>query len=349
MENIAALMETHLDNLTKPKGSLGKLEEYCMKMALIQGKVPPQIGKKGVYVFAGDHGVSAEGVSLYPDEVTRQMVLNILAGGAGVNALASGTGWEVTMIDGGVKGFFPEQSGASTPGSCRFINAKIREGTRNILKENAMTGEEFKKSIEWGERLALDAHTQGYDLVAIGDLGIGNTTTAAAMLTAAGFPADIVTDRGTGITAEMLENKKKVVEDAVALRAPEKKGEAILEKLGSFEFAMMAGMVLKLADYSIGCVIDGFPVSAAVYMAFLINPKISNYLFAGHLSKVIGHKPLLDTMGLDPILSLDMRLGEGTGALIGGYIVELATITARKMASFAEAGVSESGTQEENY
>ena len=349
MQDIRTLMETHLDNLTKPKGSLGKLEEYCIKMAKIQGKVPPEIRKKGVYVFAGDHGVTEAGVSLYPDEVTRQMVLNILAGGAGVNALASGTGWEVTVVDGGVKGSFSEESLKVGGGACRFIDAKIREGTSNILKENAMTGEELRKSFEWGEKLALDAYNKGYDLVAIGDLGIGNTTTAAAILHAAGFPADLVTDRGTGITTEMLENKKKVVEEAVRLRSPQKKGEAILEALGSFEFAMMAALALKLPEYHIGCVLDGFPVTAAVYMAHLINPSISDCLFAGHLSKVIGHKPLLEAMSLEPILSLDMRLGEGTGALIGGHVVELGTIAARKMASFAEAGVSESDKEEEDY
>jgi len=246
MGSIKTTMENHLDNLTKPLGSLGNLESYCVKMAEIQKRVPPKIEKKGVYVFAGDHGVAAEGVSLYPQEVTRQMVLNILSGGAGINALASGTGWDVILVDAGVMGGdFPPDNEIKP--LCSFMRKRIRQGSRNCLKEPAMTVEETVRSLERGKALALDAVSRGFDMTAIGDLGIGNTTTASAMLVAAGFSAASVVDRGTGIDSAILEHKRIVVEEAVRrANVPPGDGEAILRELGSPDFAMMAGFILGL-------------------------------------------------------------------------------------------------------
>jgi nicotinate-nucleotide--dimethylbenzimidazole phosphoribosyltransferase len=346
-ETIEKSMWAHLDNLTKPRGSLGKLEEYCVKMAQIQGRVPPKIEKKGVYVFAGDHGIVAEGVSLYPQEVTYQMTLNFLAGGAGINTLADATGWELTAVDAGVAGDFP--AGQELKPQYRFIRAKIGPGSRNFYKENALSAEETKKSLEKGKELAAEAQRQGYDMTAIGDMGIGNTSTAAAMLIAAGFSVDAVIDRGTGIDRGTLERKRRVITEAVSRRNPPKTGEAILEACGSFDMAMMAGFILGLEGRGIACVLDGFPVTAAAYMAYLINPQVTSYLFAGHRSKVSGHQPILDALGLSPIVSLDMHLGEGTGAVIGGHIVELGVIAARNMASFSQAGVSGKEIEEEKY
>jgi nicotinate-nucleotide--dimethylbenzimidazole phosphoribosyltransferase len=344
---IEKAMQTVLDNLTKPRGSLGKLETYAVKMARIQKLVPPRVDKKGVYVFAGDHGVTREGVSLYPPEVTRQMVLNFLSGGAGINALAGGTRWELTAIDAGVAGDFPGDEDLKP--QCRFIRAKIGWGSNNFMTGPAMTGEELRNSLETGKRLARDAEERGYDLTAVGDMGIGNTSTAAAILVAAGFSPQEMIDRGTGIDEKMLAHKREIVEKAVTQRKPAQTGEAILEQLGSFDLAMMTGFILGLKDRRIGCVLDGFPVTAAAYMAFMIDKTVADYLFAGHLSKVAGHRPILDAMGLEPIVSLDMRLGEGTGAVIGGFIVELGVLASRKMASFSDAGVSASGQEEENY
>ena len=344
---IEAAMWTHLDNLTKPRGSLGKLEEYCVKMAAIQKRVPPVITKKGVYVFAGDHGVAQEGVSVYPQEVTYQMTLNFLAGGAGINALAGGTGWELTAVDAGVLGEFPPDAAGSSKN--RFISAKIGQGSRNFYREPAMTPDETKRALDKGRALSADAQEQGYYLTAIGDMGIGNTSTAAALLIAAGFAPDAIIDKGTGIDKAMLERKREVVQAAVNRHAPPKTGEAILEKLGSFDMAMMTGFILGLAGRGIGCVLDGFPVTAAAYMAYLINPRVTDYLFAGHRSKVIGHKPVLDALGLSPIVNLDLHLGEGTGAVIGGYIIELGVLMSRTMTSFAQAGVSGVEKVEERY
>jgi nicotinate-nucleotide--dimethylbenzimidazole phosphoribosyltransferase len=346
-EQIAAAMWAHLDNRTKPRGSLGKLEEYCVRMAKIQRRVPPVIRKKGVYIFAGDHGVAEEGVSHYPQEVTYQMTLNFLAGGAGINVLAAGTGWEVTAVDAGVKGEFPKDAAASAKN--RFISAKIGAGSRNFCREPAMTPIETARALEKGRELAADAERQGYQLVAVGDMGIANTSTAAALLIAAGFAPEAIIDKGTGIDSAMLERKRRVVEDAVKRHSPPKNGEAILEKLGSFDIGMMTGFILGLAGRGIACVLDGFPVTSAAYMAYLINPGVTEYLFAGHRSKVAGHQPVLDALGLSPIVSLDLHLGEGTGAVIGGYIIELSVLTARNMASFDQAGISDNDKAEERY
>ncbi|MDR3193130.1 MAG: nicotinate-nucleotide--dimethylbenzimidazole phosphoribosyltransferase, partial [Treponema sp.] len=281
--------------------------------------------------------------------VTRQMALNILAGGAGINALANGTGWEITLVDAGIMGdeFPPDRE---LDAVCSFVRARIGSGTRNSFEEPAMTGAETERALDQGRALAEDAAKRSFDLTAIGDLGIGNTSTAAAMLVAAGFRAEDVVDRGTGIDAAMLENKRRVVDEAAKRRSPPKDdGKAILRNLGSFDFAMMAGFILGLENKGIACVLDGFPVSAAAYMAYLINPLARNWLFAGHLSKVAGHRPLLERMGLDPIVDLDMRLGEGTGAVIGGHIVELGVKAAREMASFSSAHVSDAEKAEEKY
>jgi nicotinate-nucleotide--dimethylbenzimidazole phosphoribosyltransferase len=345
--NISEKMQAHLDDLTKPRGSLGKLEEYALKMAQIQGKVPPVIGKKGIYVFAGDHGVAAEGVSLYPQEVTVQMAENIFHGGAGINALADGTGFEVTLVDAGVLGGHLQRPPHA---ACRFIDAKTMQGSRNFYKESAMTSAETEDALSAGKKLADDAVKQGYTITAIGDLGIGNTSTAAAMLVAAGFNADDVVDRGTGINEAMLSHKHKIIVEAVQKHNPAKTGEAILAALGSPDYAMMAGLILGLEGKGIACVLDGFPVTSAAYIASLMNPSVTGYLFAGHLSKVSGHQKVLAKMGLSPVVNLEMHLGEGTGAVIGGSIIELSLTAAAKMASFSSANVSGGELkQEEKY
>jgi nicotinate-nucleotide--dimethylbenzimidazole phosphoribosyltransferase len=316
-------------------------------MAKIQGKVPPGIGKKGVYVFAGDHGIAAEGVSLYPQEVTYQMVLNMLAGGAGINALAKASGWEVIAVDAGVIGDFPSDEELKPKN--RFIRTKLGGGSGNFLKGPALSPEETTMAIEKGKSLAEDAEKQGYDLVALGDLGISNTSTAAAMLCAVGFSADETVDRGTGIDKAMLDHKRELIRKAAASYRGPISGEAILERFGSFDFAMMAGFILGLRGKGIACVLDGFPVTSAAYMASLMDGGVVEYLFAGHLSKVAGHRPLLEKLGLSPIVALDMHLGEGTGAVIGGHIIEMALYTARNMASFGSAGVSGADVKEEKY
>jgi nicotinate-nucleotide--dimethylbenzimidazole phosphoribosyltransferase len=342
MENsIASAMQAHLDNLTKPAGSLGKLEGYAMKLAAIQGRVPPVIAKKAVYVFAGDHGIVEEGVSLYPKDVTHEMMANFLSGGAAINVLSRYCGFEVFAVDGGVDADFPAGS--------KIIDLKVGRGTKSFLTDEAMTHAEFDLAMENGRKLAAGAIKEGFDLVAVGDMGIGNTTTAAALLVATGFPAGAVVDRGTGIDDAALAHKYDVVVEGVKKHGPYSGAPDIMRKLGGFEMAEMTGFILGLKGSGVACMIDGFPVTAAAYMAFMIDPEVASYLFAGHLGKVKGHGPILERMGLEPIVAFDMRLGEGTGAVIGGFMVDLASKTACEMASFESAGVSKSGDVEKNF
>lgn len=360
MKNIIAeQMQAHLDNLTKPRGSLGRLEDMVVQLAVIQEQVPPKIEKKAVYVFAADHGIVAEGVSLYPQEVTFQMLANFLQGGAAINALSSGLGdaealryaWDLVAVDAGVAADTTELAKIATglPPGRRFMNKKIGLGTANFLHGPAMTDAELEGALKTGEDLALDAERQGYNLVAIGDMGIGNTSTAAALLVASGFPLETIVDRGTGIDDKTLAHKQRIIAQAVEQHGPFSSPTDILRKVGGYDLAMMAGLILGLRHRRIGCIIDGFPVTSAAYMAYNIDPSVKDYLFAGHKSKVRGHGPVLTAMGLEPILDLGMHLGEGTGAVLGGYILELAVKTSRTMASFARAGVSESTHAEEKY
>jgi nicotinate-nucleotide--dimethylbenzimidazole phosphoribosyltransferase len=354
MNNISEKMLALLDNLTKPRGSLGKLEEYCVKLALIQNKAPPEIVKKGVYVFGGDHGIACEGVSLYPQEVSYQMAINMLAGGAGINALSDSMGWEVNVVDCGIISEFPpdlelQKLGNGAKASSRLIRAKIGNGTKNFYNESAMSEDELDAALSRGSEIAKDAVSCGYNMVAIGDLGIGNTSTAAAMLIAAGLEADKIIDRGTGIDEHALAHKKRIIKESVIRRRPVRNPLSIMQELGGFDLAMMTGFILALEGTGIAVILDGFPVTSAAYMAYMKNPAIINYCFAGHLSKVSGHRVTLDAMGLAPIVSLDMHLGEGTGAVTGGYMVELAVNCARNMASFDSAEVSGKDAEEKKY
>lgn len=352
-ETIETKMLRHLDNLTKPLGSLGRLEEYCVKLAAIQGTVPPAVQKKCVYVFGGDHGVAAEGVSLYPKEVSYQMALNMVNGGAGINALSGGTGWDVVFVDAGVDADFPPELIKSSQNAvrpkARFIDAKIGRGTKNFYHEDAMTAAELEAALKKGGEIAEDAVRHGYTMAAVGDLGIANTATGAAMLVAAGLDSSRIIDRGTGIDEAALENKRRVITEAVRQRAPGSDPHAIMRALGGFDLAEMTGFILGLKGKGVACILDGFPVTSAAYMAYLIDSSITSYLFAGHLSRVSGHRVVLEKMGLEPAISLEMRLGEGTGAVIGGFIVELAAVCARDMASFDSFEVSKATSEEQKF
>jgi len=335
--NLKKKMQEHLDNLTKPVGSLGKLEEYSMKMAMIQKKIPPVIEKKAVYVIAGDHGINSSGVSMFPSEVTPQMVINFVNGGAGINVLANHCGFNVKAVNAGVAADFDNPA---------IIDCKIAMGTKNFHEQEAMTASELEKCIENGKKLAKKAVEDGYQLTALGDMGISNTSSAAAMAVAAGLDADLIIDKGTGISDELLEKKRQIILESVERHAPYEGPMDIMRKLGGFELCMMAGFILGLKDTGTACVIDGFPVTSGAYMAWLIDSSVSDYLFAGHKSKVKGHRVMLEKMGLEPIVDFNMRLGEGTGAVIGGFMVELGVRIAGEMASFASAGVTNAEDEE---
>ncbi len=350
MKDIKGRMQEHLDMLTKPKGSLGRLEEVAVRLAVIQDRVPPKIEKKGVLVFAGDHGVTEEGVSLYPKEVTAQMVLNFMSGGAAINAFSNQGGYSMTVVDVGVAGDLgqaPLEMNRRSSG-VEFVDGKAGPGTANIAAGQAMKEEQLLSIERLTEDLADRFDEEGYDLVALGDMGIGNTTSAAALALALGLGEEVI-DRGTGITEEQLAHKREVTLQAVEVNGPYSGPRDAVRKLAGFEQAAIYAMVLALRDRGIVCITDGFPVTAGVYAAYSEDPGVAEFLIAGHRSKVRGHELLLSAMGLHPLLTLEMRLGEGTGAVLGGMLVESAARFSSEMASFDDAGVSGSEDEEESY
>ncbi|MFC1936324.1 nicotinate-nucleotide--dimethylbenzimidazole phosphoribosyltransferase [Chloroflexota bacterium] len=321
--------------LTKPPGSLGKLEEISIKLAGITGEVTPKIEKKAVVVMAGDHGVVAEGVSAYPSEVTPQMVMNMLGGGAAINVLANYIGADVLLVDIGVEFDFEP-----TPG---LIDKKVRKGTSNIASGPAMSEEETLQAIFAGVSVIEQKISEGLHLVATGDMGIGNTTPSAAIASAiTGKPAFEIVGRGTGVDDEGLKHKISVVERAIEINEVDKEdGLDVLAKVGGFEIGGLTGVILGAAANGVPVVVDGFISTAAAMIAVVICPLVKDYLFAGHCSQELGHKIMLESLELDPILDLDFRLGEGTGAVLAMCVIEAASRVISEMATFSEAGVSD--------
>jgi nicotinate-nucleotide--dimethylbenzimidazole phosphoribosyltransferase len=325
----------HLDTLTKPLGSLGRLEDLAAQIVAIRKEKLVESLKKGVYVFAADHGITAEGVSAYPREVTHQMVLNFLAEGAAINVLARMHGVALRVIDVGVDADFQ-----AIPG---LLHRKVNNGTRNMLREAAMTEHELAQALAIGIEMADHAVAAGLNIIAIGEMGIGNTTSASVITCAlTGAPATTATGRGTGVDSATHQRKMAVVE---AVLHKHFAGTAspidILCCTGGFEIAAMAGMVLAAARHGLIVVVDGFISTAAAALAVAIAPDARGYLIAGHQSEEPGHKLLLDHLQLRPVLALNMRLGEGTGAVLAMPILESALALYTQMATFASAGVSE--------
>ncbi|MEJ2697109.1 MAG: nicotinate-nucleotide--dimethylbenzimidazole phosphoribosyltransferase [Candidatus Sulfobium sp.] len=323
-----------LDSLTKPPGSLGRLEEFARRLVAITGNVMPEIDKKVIFTFAGDHGVAEEGVSAYPKEVTTQMVFNFLNGGAGINVLARHAGADVVVVDIGVDFDFGD-----TPG---LISKKVVSGTRNMRKGPAMTGEEAEQCIEAGISLAEEYAEKGYRLFGTGDMGIGNTTPSAAIASVlTGKPAAEVTGRGTGITSDVLQNKIRVIEDSISLNEPDPEDPVgVLARVGGAEIGGIAGLILGAAGKRIPVVVDGFISTAGALLAYSVEPRTRDYMFAAHNSVERGHKVMLEKIGLTPILDLGLRLGEGTGAALAMLMIEAGLRIYREMATFGEAGVS---------
>jgi nicotinate-nucleotide--dimethylbenzimidazole phosphoribosyltransferase len=330
---------THLDNLTKPLGSLGRLEDIAARFIAITNGNPGLPLNKAAYVFAADHGIVAEGVSAYPKEVTRQMVLNFLQEGAAINVLARLHRAELTIVDVGVDADF-----ADLPG---LLQRKVCPGTRNMLHEPAMTEDEMLEALQVGLELATGAREKRQTLIAVGEMGIGNTT-AASVITAilTGQPAATVTGKGTGLDTYAHEHKISIVDAVIqkhfgkSLRISDAQPLEILRRVGGLEIAAMVGLVLGAARYQIAVITDGFISTAAAALAYALEPRVREYLFAGHRSEEPGHRFLLEYFGLDPILTLDMRLGEGTGAVLAMPIIESALRLYSDMATFASASIS---------
>jgi nicotinate-nucleotide--dimethylbenzimidazole phosphoribosyltransferase len=339
-EQWLARARAHLDVLTKPIGSLGMLEDIAAQMVSIRQKKFAEPLRKAVYVFAADHGIAVEGVSAYPSEVTRQMVLNFLAQGAAINVLAKLHHVEMNVVDVGVDADFDTVD--------RLLNYKVRKGTRNMLWEAAMSDEELARALGVGFKLADKAKAEGQNLVAVGEMGIGNTTAASAITAAlTNKPAALVTGKGTGLDASAQAHKRQIIEAVIQKHFAAAGTDSIPDPLealrcvGGLEIAAMTGLILGTARNGIGLVADGFISTAAAAIAFAVEPRVRGYLFAGHQSEEPGHRVLLEYIGLKPILSLGMRLGEGTGAVLAMSIIESALRLYNEMATFASAGVSE--------
>lgn len=319
--------------LTKPAGSLGRLEELAIQIAGITKQAIPVIERKVVIVMAGDHGVTAEGVSAYPSAVTPQMVHNFLRGGAAINALARQAGARVNVVDVGVAADLHHPD---------LIERKVAYGTANMALGPAMTRVQMLEAIQAGIDVLEAQRVQGADLVATGDMGIGNTTASSAITAAIlQLPVAQVTGRGTGLNDDQLIHKISVIERALALNAPDAHDPLdVLMKVGGLEIAGLVGVILAAAAQRIPVVIDGFIAGAAALVATELNPALVGYLIAGHTSVEQGHGLILKRLGLRPLLDLELRLGEGTGAVLAMGIIEGALHTHREMLTFAEAGVS---------
>ena len=325
------------DSLTKPRGSLGRLEELSIRIAGITGKPVPSLERKLIAVMAADHGVVREGVSLYPQDVTAQMVANFLAGGAAINVLARQIGARVAVTDVGVLG-------AVAPHP-ELRSRRIAEGTRNIARGPAMGREQAVRSLEAGISVVEEEAARGLDILGTGDMGIGNTTPSSAIASVmTRRPPAECTGRGTGLDDDALARKVRVVELALEVNSPDPKDPLdVLSKVGGFEIGAIAGAILGAAARRIPVVIDGFISGAAALIAVGLAPRASDYLIASHLSVEIGHRIVLEKLGLSPHLDLGMRLGEGTGAALVMFLADCAVKLLGGMATFGEAGVSGTG------
>ena len=334
---LLARTQARLDRLTKPLGSLGRLEELAAHYVMLTGEIKPNVPRGAVFTFAADHGVVAEGVSAYPSEVTAQMVLNFLRGGAGVNVLARHVGVEVRVVDIGVAHEF-----GPLPG---LIHKKVMPGTNNFLSEPAMSREQAKQAVMVGVELATEAAQQGVGLVGTGDMGIGNTTSSSAITAVmTGRSVAGVTGRGTGIDDAGHARKVSVIQQALNHHRPDRSDALdVLVKVGGLEIGGLVGLMLGSAAARIPVVLDGFIAGAAALIAVGLQPLCRDYLMASHRSVERGHQAILDHLGLKPLFDLDLRLGEGTGACLGMSLVFAAIKILTEMATFDEAGVSERG------
>jgi nicotinate-nucleotide--dimethylbenzimidazole phosphoribosyltransferase len=324
------------NQLTKPAGSLGRLEELSIQLAGITGKNIPQIKDKVIIVMAGDHGVVKEGVSAYPQEVTPQMVLNFLHGGAAINVLSNHIGARVVVVDMGVANDIDTDDE-------KLIRRRIGLGTMNQVQGQAMKREQAQESIQSGIEIALTEISKGADIIGTGDMGIGNTTPSAAIACALmNVPAEKIAGRGTGVDDDGLKRKIFAIEKSLQVNQPNAKdGLDVLAKVGGFEIGGLAGVMIGAASKNIPVMVDGFISTAAAMIAVTIAPQCKDYLIFAHRSKENGHALMLDWLGVKPLLDLDLRLGEGTGAALGISLAEAACKILSEMATFGEAGVSE--------
>ncbi|MCX5701178.1 MAG: nicotinate-nucleotide--dimethylbenzimidazole phosphoribosyltransferase [Candidatus Omnitrophica bacterium] len=342
IENIAGIdqaivkkTQERLDNLTKPLGSLGRLEELAKKICGITGKDSPSLENKVIFTLAADHGVTDEGVSAYPKEVTAQMVYNFLNGGAGINVLAKHVGARVVIVDIGVA--------ADLKADPRLLVKKINYGTKNMAKGPAMTRDEAIKAICVGMDLFEEEYKRGVGIIGTGEMGIGNTTAASAITACfTGKTVEEITGRGAGLDDAGLKKKIDTIKKSLAINNPDSSDAFdVLSKVGGFEIAGLAGIILAATSKKVPVIIDGFISGSAALVAFKITPKVKDYMIAAHCSVESGHKHILEHIGLRPLFDLDLRLGEGTGGALGIGLADAAVKILTQMATFKSANVSE--------
>jgi len=333
-ETLAAAWR-RLDRLTKPPRSLGQLEEWAARYCAIRGEIPPPPLRAGALVFAGDHGVTEEGVSAYPAEVTAQMVLNFLRGGAAVNALAREQGAALHVVDVGVRGDLPPHPG--------LLLRKVARGTRNFLRGPAMTAAEAEAALRAGFDAAQEMAEEGVTALALGEMGIGNTSAAAALSAALlSLPARDLVGPGTGVEGPALLRKREVVEGALRRMGPgPKPPREVLREVGGLEIGALAGAILGGAAARAAVFVDGFVATAAALLARALCPGAMAYCFPSHLSAEPGHVRQLGSLGWEPPIRMAMRLGEGTGALLAVGLLRAGLRVFGEMATFEEAGVSD--------
>lgn len=331
--NINVDLKKKIDGKTKPPGSLGRLETLALQCGRIQNSLTPELINPTILVFAGDHGITEEGVSPYPQEVTAQMVLNFLNGGAAINVFCRQNNISLHVVDAGVK--------TDLPGHAELIKAKIGRGTKNFCKEPAMSLEECERSIDKGAELSRTVPVSTCNVIGFGEMGIGNTSSAAALTQRfTGLPVENCVGKGTGLDDSGLAQKQNIIRQALEKHAEIKEPQALLATFGGFEIAMMVGAMLESAVLKRIILIDGFIASAAFLSASRIVPEIKQYAVFTHKSDEQGHAEILKYLQAEPLILLGMRLGEGTGAAVAFPILQSAVSFLKHMASFESAGVS---------
>lgn len=335
--NLADALQTKIDQKTKPLGALGQLEDLALQIGLCQNSLTPQINKPSILIFAGDHGIAESGVSAYPQSVTAQMVANFLQGGAAINVFARQHQIELLIVDAGVKTDL-----ANHP---KLINAKIGHGTENFLTQPAMSADECDKAINTGARLVSERHQQGCNCIGFGEMGIGNTSSAALLMhNLTHTPLADCVGRGTGLDDEQLLAKLTILQQALVHHGDIQNPLDVLATFGGFEIAMMVGAYLQAAELGMLIMVDGFIASAALLVAYRLYPQVLDYCVFSHVSHELGHNTLLAHFNRKALLNLELRLGEGSGIALAFPLLQSAKLFLNDMASFEEAGVDQKET-----
>ena len=333
-EELREAAQNKINEKTKPLGALGKLEDVALKISLIQNTLSPELKGPTIVVFASDHGISSSSVSAYPAEVTYQMVLNFLNGGAAINVFCRQNNVRIKIVDAGVNFDFPQND--------NLINAKIAYGTKNFLVEPAMSLKECETAILKGAEIVESIYNEGCNIIGFGDMGIGNTSSASVIISLLSKqPVEKFVGPGTGLSKKGVKKKLKILKQAIQNHSNISENPiSILSTFGGFEIAMICGAILKAAELKMVIMIDGFIVTSSFLTAFKINKHLKDYCIFSHLSDEKGHKKILKELNIEPLLKLDMRLGEGTGAAVSFPIIQSAVNFLNEMASFQSAAVS---------